>query len=181
MVLCGSLREDSVTHRALEIVALGVRKAGGSVTWADPWVRQLPLFSEAAEDVAEGTAFREAAAEARGFVWGSPEYHAAPAGVLKNALDYLSFDQTENKWVGLVASAGGEGAGASTLAMLRTIARGLHLWCPPDQVAVPGSRKALNEDGSFKDREVEERLIRLGEVLVRSIQTFCARRRKDSV
>lgn len=172
LIVCGSLRRDSVTHRALEEAAQGVREAGGRVVWADKWVGRLPLYAEGGEESEEATSFRRAARLAHGFLWGSPEYHGTCAGVLKNALDYLYFDETEGKWTALVASAGGRAGGAGTLATLRMVARNLHLWVPPEEVGVPSSSKALSENGTFKDAEIQRRLRDLGRHLVETIRLF---------
>ena len=45
---------------------------------------------------------------AHSIIWGTPEYHGGPSGVLKNALDLMGFDEFQGKVVGLVGTSGGE-------------------------------------------------------------------------
>ncbi len=174
LAICGSLRPDSVTHVAMAAVAMGIEEAGGLVTWADAWVPALPLYAEEVEDDPVVVAFRAAAGRAGGFLWGSPEYHGTCSGVLKNALDHLTFDETEGKWVALVATSGGRTGASGTLGTLRAVARTLHLWVPPSQVSVASSHKALAERGGFREAEVENRLRDLGRELVAAIRAFDA-------
>lgn len=174
LVMCGSFRPDSVTRRALEVVASGIVKAGGSVVWADPWVNRLPLYGSREDMGPEEGALISAASRAKGFLWGSPEYHGTCSGLLKNALDYLSFEQTDGKWAAFVATAGGSQGAQSTLTTLRTVARNLHLWTLPEEVSVPSSHKALGPDGHFLDGKVETRLVRLGNDLVTAMRRFAS-------
>ena len=172
LAICGSLRPDSVTHVAMALVAEAIQEAGGAVTWADPWVASLPLYAEDAEETASVQEFRAAARRARGFLWGSPEYHGTCSGVLKNALDHLTFDETEGRWVALVATSGGRTGASSTLNTLRVVARNLHLWVPPGDVSIPSSHRALDDRGSFRDEEMAGRLRALGRDLAAAVQAF---------
>lgn len=172
LAICGSLRPDSVTHVALAVAAEGIEEAGGFVTWADPWVASLPLYAEDAEETAAVQDFKSAARRAKGFLWGSPEYHGTCSGVLKNALDHLTFDETEGKWVALVATSGGRSGASSTLNTLRVVARTLHLWVPPSQVSVPSSHGALDDRGAFREEEVAARLKGLGRELAAAVRAF---------
>jgi FMN reductase len=113
-----------------------------------------------------------AAGRARGFLWGTPEYHGTCSGVIKNALDYLSLKYTEGKWAALVATAGGGQGATGTLITLRTVARSLHLWTLPAEVSLASSNKAWGQDGNLSDLEIAEKLMRLGSSLVASIRRF---------
>jgi NAD(P)H-dependent FMN reductase len=172
LVMCGSFRSDSVTRRALEIVAEGIHRAGGRVVWADPWMNVLPLYGSRDVPGQEEEGLLAAGARAHGFLWGSPEYHGTCSGLLKNALDHLSYEQTEGKWAAFVATAGGSQGAQCTLMTLRTVARNLHLWTLPEEVSVASSHKALGPDGRFLDSKVEGRLLRLGADLVAAIRRF---------
>lgn len=168
LVLCGSLRENSSTHKALEVVAEAILAGEAVVTWADPWLGALPLFSEenAAHPAVE--ALKEAAGRAHGFLLGSPEYHGSCSGVLKNALDYLYLPQTEGKVAALLATAGGAGGASGTLITLRTVARHLHLWTLPSQAVVSPGDLAGAAQGEWAHPEVRERLTALGRDLVKA-------------
>ncbi len=172
LILCGSLRLESVTHRALEEAAKGAAEAGGVPVWGDGWVTRLPMCGTAPAGDPSVAEFTAAAARASGFLWGSPEYHGTVSGLLKNALDYLTFEHTEGKWVGLVATAGGHQGAGATLITLRTVARSLHLWTPPDQVSVAQAERALSSEGAFTDPAVAAKLWHLGAGLVGAIRRF---------
>jgi FMN reductase len=150
----------------------GIRRDGGEAVWADRWIRRLPFHG--AHDPGDPLLreFLAAAASARGFLWGSPEYHGTCSGLLKNALDFLSFEQTEGKWVAFLATAGGRQGAQSTLITLRTVARALHLWTLPEQVSVASSHRAMGPDGRFLESELESKLLALGSDLVSAIGRF---------
>ncbi len=166
LILCGSSRPDSVTHRALEVAAEGVVEAGGIPLWGDPWVNRLNLFGADGADDSVAREFVAVAGRARGFLWGSPEYHGTCSGLLKNALDHLSVEHTEDKWAAFLATAGGRQGAQGTLHTLRAVARALHLWVPPHDVSVPSAHLALDAEGHFLDSEVAGRLRSLGSGLV---------------
>lgn len=172
LVLCGSLRENSSTHRALEVAAVGARKAGAKVAWADPWMRGLPPYAEENELHPAVLALKEAAERADGFLWGSPEYHGSCSGILKNALDYLYYPQTEGKVAALVATAGGAGGASGTLITLRTVARNLHLWTLPSQVAASSDDLAVAGGERWANPEVGHRLETLGRELVEAVRVL---------
>ncbi len=178
MILCGSPRKASVTHRALELAAGGIESAGGRVVWADEWIGRLPFCSEENTGDPVLRAFKERAAEAEGFLLGSPEYHGSLSGLLKNALDCLYLDETENKWAALVATAGGRQGAAGTLNAMRLIARALRMWVIHDQVSIASAHKLLDETGGFTDGEIEARLRSLGARLVEAVRA--ARGRGDA-
>jgi FMN reductase len=169
LVLCGSLRENSSTHKALEAAAAGAREAGAAVVWADPWMGELPPFSEGNEAHPAVRELLRAAQRAGGFLWGSPEYHGSCSGLLKNALDHLTFSQTEGKVAALVATAGGAGGAAGTLITLRTVARNLHLWTLPAQVSASSADLAPSGQGGWADPGIRERLRSLGRELVEAV------------
>jgi chromate reductase len=87
LALCGSLRARSAN------CALARAAAAASPAVALAPRLDLPLFDADVE--AEGyppavRALREQARASAGFVFAIPEYNAAPSGVFKNALDWLS-------------------------------------------------------------------------------------------
>jgi len=176
LVLCGSLRKASVTHRALEAAVRGITGAGGEAVWADEWINRLPYCSEESAGDPVVRAFKAEAAEADGFLLGSPEYHGSLSGLLKNALDFLYLDQTEDKWAALVGTAGGRQGASATLNAMRIIARALRLWVIHDQVSIASAHKVLNGSGAFTDEEIENRLQGLGAKLVEAARAA----RRDS-
>ena len=86
-----------------------------------------------------------------------PEYHGGVSGVLKNALDLMSFEELSGKVVGAMSVLGGQ-ANGNALNELRTIARWVHAWVIPEQIAIGQAWKAFNEDGQLLDKKLDQRL-----------------------
>jgi chromate reductase len=90
LALCGSLRARSAN------CALARAAAAASPAVALAPRLDLPLFDADVEAAGNGgyppavALLREQARAAAGFVFAFPEYNAAPSGVFKNALDWLS-------------------------------------------------------------------------------------------
>jgi len=89
--LCGSLRQGSLNAALLRLVqrvGTGITVVGGDVAG------RLPLFNPDVENdegswPASVREFRDLAARAEGVVVATPEYAHGPAGVTKNAIDWL--------------------------------------------------------------------------------------------
>jgi FMN reductase len=93
--IAGSLREGSYSHQALAIAARTAQALGAEVTILD--LRQLNLpFCDGTqdyEDYPDVALLRQTVEDADGLILVTPEYHGSVSGVLKNALDLMSFDQ----------------------------------------------------------------------------------------
>ncbi|WP_330092771.1 NADPH-dependent FMN reductase [Nocardiopsis codii] len=89
--LCGSLRQGSLNAALLRLVqrvGTGITVVGGDVAG------RLPLFNPDVENdegswPASVRELRDLAARAEGVVVATPEYAHGPAGVTKNAIDWL--------------------------------------------------------------------------------------------
>lgn len=167
--LCGSLRQGSLTRRALAIALRGAEEAGAETRLIDLRDYKL-IFSNGKQDESayppDVFRLRRDVQQAKGIILGSPEYHASFSGVLKNALDLMGFDEFEGKMIGLVGVAGGQ-AGAHGLTGLRSIGRALHAWVIPDQVSIAEAWKVFDAAGNLKDPEIEKRLKEVGRQVVR--------------
>lgn len=76
---------------------------------------------------------RQAVTQADGLILATPEYHGSISGVLKNALDLMSFDELSDKVVGLISVLGGQ-SNSNALNDLRVILRWVHGWVIPEQI-----------------------------------------------
>ena len=108
MGICGTYDLDSANGRLLEILLDECKSVGAETVVWNNGDNPLPMVGE------EGCwshpnvkAFKEMANSADAFVLSSPEYHGTMSGVMKNNLDWLSFDQTSGKVFGLMSTLGG--------------------------------------------------------------------------
>ncbi|HIK45084.1 MAG TPA: NAD(P)H-dependent oxidoreductase, partial [Leptolyngbyaceae cyanobacterium M65_K2018_010] len=100
---------------------------------------------------------RQAFDQADGMVLVTPEYHGSVSGVLKNALDLMSFDQLAGKVAGMISILGGQ-SNSNALNDLRTILRWVHTWVIPEQVAIGQAWQAFDAQGKFLDEKLSQRL-----------------------
>jgi NAD(P)H-dependent FMN reductase len=100
-----------------------------------------------------------------GLILATPEYHGSISGVLKNALDLMSFDELSDKVVGAISVLGGQ-VNNNALNDLRTIARWVHAWVIPEQVAIGQAWKAFDDDGQLVDEKLDQRLDKFAYSLV---------------
>lgn len=171
LLLLGSLREGSLTRRALEVAARGVRQSPLETKVVDPGPLRLPLFVEHVTTLSpEVVEFRRSVSGADALIVASPVYHDSYSGVLKNAIDHL-YDELAGKVIGLIAVGGGRTGQGQALEHLRSVFRETGSWVLPSQVAVPTASKAFDPAGELSDKELEQRLLRLGmEVALRGRQ-----------
>lgn len=137
MIVCGSLHRASRTRAALKIAASCLQAKGVEVDFYDLGEYRFPLYDPDSEGYPpEVSDFRSRALAADAFMFGTPEYHNAMSGALKNAFDHIGSQQVKNKPVGLLASAGGGKGGINALNNLRTVVRGIMGLALPEQVVV---------------------------------------------
>ena len=165
----GSLRAGSYSRQALKIALDKVEQLGAEVEFLDLETLHLPFCNGAKSypehpDVAK---FQAAVAAADGLILATPEYHGSVSGVLKNALDLLSFEQLEGKVLAAISILGGQ-VNSNALNDLRLIARWVHAWMIPDQVAIGQAWKAFDAEGNLTDLKIEERLEEMAKSLVQA-------------
>ncbi len=162
IAICGSLRANSYTRRALDVCLSGAEKAGVETQLIDLRMYNLVFCdgnseSDYPEDVLK---LRQQVKAAHGVILGTPEYHGSYSGVLKNALDLMGFEEFEGKMIGLVGVSAGALGANNAINTLRSVGRSLHAWVVPDQVSIPLA------DGIFADEKIEadteKRLLNLG-------------------
>ena len=173
VALCGSLREGSSTHAALRIALAGAEEVGARVELLELGAYQLVFQGSVANEAdypAGVFALREKVKRADGILLGSPEYHGSFSGVLKSALDLMGFDEFEDKVIGLIGVSGGRMGAANALAMLRIVGTALRAWVVPNDVSIPRSSEAFDENGHLHDAELAARLKSVG----RDVAQFAA-------
>ena len=163
----GSLRPDSTSYLALTLAIQRVQALGASTEILDLRQMQLP-FCTGGNDYPgypDVMRLRETVQEADALILASPEYHGSLSGVLKNALDLMSFDHMSGKVTGLISVLGGQ-HNSNALNDLRVIMRWVHAWVIPEQIAIGQSWKAFGEDGKILDEKLSQRFDQFAQSLV---------------
>lgn len=169
--IAGSLRPDSHSQQALHLTAQRLEALGATVEILDLRELHLPFCDGSDEypDYPDVDRLRSAFQQADGFILVTPEYHGSVSGVLKNALDLMSFDQLSDKVAGLISILGGQ-SNSNALNDLRTIMRWVHTWVIPDQIAIGQAWQAFTTDGDLRDEKLSQRLDRFVESLLKTTQ-----------
>jgi len=167
--ISGSLRPRSHTSMAVRAALKGAEQFGAQARFLDLKAYGLTLLDDDIEP--SGLAqWRADVAHADGLILGTPEYHGSFSGVLKNALDFLGFDQTEGKMIGLVGVSAGPMGAFDAMNGLRSVGRALHAWVIPQQAGVPDASSAFDEDGHVRNPEIEQRLMLVGQQVAKFAQ-----------
>jgi len=145
VAICGSLRTESYTRKALAIAVEEAAAAGAETDLIDLREFDLPVFDADADDAGDADPLRERVARADSVLLGTPVYHGSYSSVLKTALDYCGFDEFENTTVGLCCVSGG-GFPVTSLDHLRSVCRSLNAWVIPHQAALPKARTKFDGD-----------------------------------
>ncbi len=117
--------------------------------------------------------------DADAVVVGSPGYHGAISGLVKNALDYIE-DLREDPRVyldntpwGCISCAYGWQAAVNTLGQLRSIGHALRAWPTPLGVAINSAEPIWDDGGQLVDESVRNQL----DLLANQVLTFAAAHR----
>lgn len=170
VAICGSLRPESLTRRALIRALAGAATLGAETTLLDLRDYELIFCSgdkDADQEVPGVQRLKHDLQQAQGILLGTPEYHGGMSGVLKNALDLMGFDEFRGKMIGLIGVSGGAMGGLNALNSLRTIGRSLHAWVVPEQVTIPQAWRHFTDDGTIKNADLARRLDSVGQQVAR--------------
>jgi FMN reductase len=165
--IAGSLRADSYSQIALKVAIEKVQALGAAGELLDLRQMQLPFCDGAKEypNYPDVQRLQTAFDRADGLILVSPEYHGSISGVLKNALDLMSFDQLSGKVAGFISILGGQ-SNSNTLNDLRIILRWVHAWTIPEQVAIGQAWQAFSPEGKIVDEKLSQRLDLFAQSLV---------------
>jgi FMN reductase len=163
----GSLRPNSYSQMALNLAAQRVEALGVEMEILDLRKMQLPFCN--GEDEYPGypdvEQLRNTVKQADGLILATPEYHGGVSGVLKNALDLMSFEQLDGKVTGLISVLGGQ-SNSNALNDLRLIMRWVHAWVIPEQIAIGQVWKAFSPEGKILDEKLSQRFDQFAQSLV---------------
>ncbi len=163
--LGGTLRADSSTERALRHCLDAVERRGGRTALFSGEQINLPMYNpQDPVRTPEAVALVEALRAADAVIVGSPGYHGAISGLVKNALDYVEDMRTDptvyldNKPWGCITCAYGWQAAVGTLGQLRGIGHALRAWPTPIGVAINSADKIWDDAGVLIDTGVQGQL-----------------------
>ncbi len=167
----GSLRAGSYSQMALDIAAQRALALGAEVEVWDLRSLNLPFCTGENDyhqypDVAK---IQNSVKAADGLILATPEYHGSLSGVLKNALDLMSFEHLDGKVVGSIAVLGGQ-VNSNALNDLRVILRWVHAWVIPEQIAIGQAWNAFSPEGKLLDEKLDERFDQFARSLVENTQ-----------
>lgn len=165
--ILGSLRTDSYSALALQQAIERVKALDAEVEILDLRNMTLPFCDGGSEypDYPDVEVLRDTVKAADGLILATPEYHGSVSGVLKNALDLMSFEHLSGKVVGAISVLGGQ-PNSNALNSLRIIVRWVHGWVIPEQIAVGQAWQAFDSEGKLKDEKLSQRFDAFAQSLV---------------
>lgn len=163
----GSLRPDSYSQIALNLAAQRVTALGAEAEILDLRTMQLPFCDGGDEypNYPDVERLRSTVKQADGLILATPEYHGGVSGVLKNALDLMSFEQLDGKVTGLISVLGGQ-PNSNALNELRLIMRWVHAWVIPEHIGIGQVWKAFTPEGKILDEKLSQRFDQFAQSLV---------------
>ncbi|MGL4881037.1 MAG: NADPH-dependent FMN reductase [Waterburya sp.] len=165
--IIGSLRPDAYSALALQQAINRVQALGAETEILDLREMNLPFCDGGSDypDYPDVDLLRDKVKAANGLILATPEYHGSVSGVLKNALDLMSFEHLSNKVTGLISVLGGQ-SNSNALNDLRIIIRWVHGHVIPEQIAIGQAWQAFDSEGKLKDAKLSERFDNFAESLV---------------
>ena len=165
--IVGSLRTDAYSGLALQQAINRVQALGAEVEILDLRDMNLP-FCDGGSDYPnhpDVEVLRDKVKAADGLILATPEYHGSLSGVLKNALDLMSFEHLSDKVTGLISVLGGQ-SNSNALNDMRIIVRWVHGFVIPEQIAIGQAWQAFDSEGKLKDAKLAERFDGFAQSLV---------------
>lgn len=178
----GTAQATSSTEQALKLALNEAERAGAEVLlFGGEHISSLPHYMTPGHENHEGgRALVESIRRADGVLIASPGYHGSISGIVKNAIDYLEETSKDARVyldglpVGLIATAYGWQATASTLTTLRSIVHALRGWPTPLGAAI-NSAGGIFKDGECTDERVCDQL----KIVGRQVYEFAQLRRQN--
>ncbi len=165
--IAGSLRDNSYSVLALQQAANRIKALGAEVEIIDLKDMKLPFCDGGDDypDYPDVEVMRAKVKAADGLILATPEYHGSVSGVIKNALDLMSFEHLSGKVAGVISVLGGQ-SNSNALNDLRIIIRWVHGWVIPEQISVGQAWQAFDEEGKLKDEKLSQRFDSFAQSLV---------------
>jgi NAD(P)H-dependent FMN reductase len=160
-VISGTNRPGSKTRIVSGLITSFLKEAGAEVALLDLQELPLDLFhpDSYAEKPAAFSRFSDAVLASEGLLIVTPEYNGSFPGVLKVFIDHLKFPESfEHRPVGFVGLAAGPWGALRAVEQLQQIFsyRNAHLY--PRKVLIPSVFKAVSDEGTLTDPDIERHL-----------------------
>jgi len=154
LAVIASPSSDSTTGRMVDEVVSHLAQRGVETRLLDLRQDPVPLFAgEDAEPTAAVRSLRRTAAWADVFILGTPDYHGAPSGLLKNLLDHL-WRELGGKLIAVVVSSNEKGLTVQD--HVRTAIRQCYGWSLP--YGVGATPQEVGSSGPIASPRIAERL-----------------------
>lgn len=163
LAFAGTTRTEAFNKKLVKVAVAAAQNAGAEVTYVDLRDLPMPLYDGDLE-VKEGIPpnakkFKELLLSHQGILTSTGEYNSSITGVLKNAIDWASRQETgeaplacfKNKVAALLSASPGNLGGLRALVHVRMILGNIGVLVLPDQFALSKAHEAFNADGSLKD------------------------------
>lgn len=185
--LGGTLRANSSTERALRYCLAAVERQGGRTRLFAAEDLDLPMYApHELERTPRALELVKTLRDADAVVVGSPGYHGAVSGLVKNALDYIE-DLREDPRVyldntpwGCISCAYGWQAAVGTLTQLRSIGHALRAWPTPLGVAINSADPIWDDSGELADTEQGKVVANQLELLATQVLAFAQTNRETT-
>jgi chromate reductase len=187
IVFAGSTRSGSFNKKLARLAVEAAKNAGAEVTFVDLRDLALPLFDgdlEEAQGLPEAAKrFKKQLRESDGFIIASPEYNSSITGVLKNAIDWASREESDDepplvafrgKTALLLSASPGALGGLRGLVHLRSILGNIGVIVLPDQLAIGTAHEAFDDAGKLKDEKKAKKVAELVKGLVEFLKKHIA-------
>ncbi|MBI3543565.1 MAG: NAD(P)H-dependent oxidoreductase [Deltaproteobacteria bacterium] len=164
LAFAGSARKDSLNKKLVRNAAAAATRAGADVTLVDLRDFPLPVYDGDLEEASglpeHAKRLKKLFLEHDALLISSPEYNSSIPGPLKNVLDWVSREETDDekplacyrgKLCTLVSASPGALGGLRALVALRMMLGNIGVTVLPDQLAVGKAHEAFTDDGVLKD------------------------------
>jgi len=171
-VLCfaGSLRKDSLNKKLARAACEAATKAGAEATYVDLKDYPMPIYDgdiEAESGIPENARkLRTLMKSHDAFLIASPEYNSTLSAALKNAVDWTSRPDGDEKslacfngkYAGLMAASPGALGGLRGLVTVRSMLSNISVIVVPEQIAIAKAQEAFDGDGKLTDAKNQQSL-----------------------
>jgi len=183
-VLCfaGSLRKDSFNKKLVKVACEAANKAGAEATFVDLKDYPMPIYDgdiEAESGLPENAKKLKALMKSHdAFLIASPEYNSTLTAALKNAVDWCSRPEPDEKplacytgkFAGLMAASPGALGGLRGLVAVRSMLSNINVVVVPEQIAISKAQEAFDAEGKLVDAKHQQAVEKIANRVVELVR-----------